>query len=54
MHGGLVIKVGAQNQPLIHYESAYLAQNRYPNGASALDWFPDDYEIQGVTNDGAK
>lgn len=43
----------AQNLPLTQYESAYLAQDIYPNGASALDWFPDDYEVQGVTNDGS-
>lgn len=45
-------RIDAQNLPLKHYESAFLAQEIYPRGASALDWFPDDYEVQGVTNDG--
>jgi hypothetical protein len=45
--------ISAQNLPLNHYESAYLAQDVFPKGASSLDWFPDDYELQGVTNDGA-
>lgn len=45
--------VQAQNQPLQHFESAFLAQDRYPAGLNSVDWFPDDLEVQGVTNDGA-
>jgi hypothetical protein len=47
------VTLDGQNVPLSQYESYFLAQNRYPSGASALDWFPDDYEVQGVTNDGS-
>jgi hypothetical protein len=42
-----------QNEPLTHFEGYHLAQpGPYPFGANSLDWFPDDYEVQGVTNDG--
>ena len=47
------ISMFAQNVPLQNFESAYLAQNRYPNRLNSVDWFPDDLEVQGVTNDGA-
>jgi len=49
----LSILVYGQNVPLSNYESYFLAQERYPSSASALDWFPDDYEVQGVTNEGS-
>src|SRR5215510_13121366 len=44
--------VAAQNRPSSHYEAALLAEADYPSGVSAMDWFPDDYEVQGVANDG--
>lgn len=46
-------QVCSQNMPLEHYESALLKDNIYPDGVSAVDWFPDDWEVQGVTNDGS-
>ncbi len=44
--------VQCQNLSTEHFEGFFLSQERYPSGASSLDWFPDDWEIQGVTNDG--
>lgn len=41
-----------QNEPLTHYEGYCMAQGPFPNYISSVDWFPDDYEIQGVANDG--
>lgn len=43
----------SQNVPTKSFESYFLFQGRYPSGLSAVDWFPDDYEVQGVTNDGS-
>ena len=34
-----------------NYEGYYLYQNTYPNDEGAF-WFPNDTEVQGVTNDG--
>lgn len=45
--------LSAQNKPFQSFESALLAQDRYPAGLNSVDWFPDDLEVQGVTNDGA-
>lgn len=55
MWGILLLHVAlyAQNQPLEHFENAFLAQNKYPSGLTSVDWYPDDYEVQGVTNDGS-
>jgi hypothetical protein len=52
MFGFMLSSLTAQNTPLQNFESAYLAQNRYPNRLNSVDWFPDDLEVQGVTNDG--
>jgi hypothetical protein len=35
----------------LNYEGYYLLESIYPNDADAF-WFPNDTEIQGVTNDG--
>jgi hypothetical protein len=43
----------AQNVPTKSYEGSYLFQGIYPSGMHNKDWFPDDYEVQGVTNDGS-
>lgn len=29
-----------------------MSQGPYPNYMNSVDWFPDDYEVQGVANDG--
>ena len=50
--GGMLFVSYSQNLPTRSYESAFLYQGRYPDAASSLDWFPDDYEVQGVANDG--
>lgn len=42
----------SQNIPTKSYEGSYLFQGTYPSGLHNKDWFPDDYEVQGVTNDG--
>lgn len=42
----------SQNIPAKSYEGSYLFQGIYPSGMHNKDWFPDDYEVQGVTNDG--
>ena len=42
----------SQNIPTKSYEGSYLFQGIYPFGLNNKDWFPDDYEVQGVTNDG--
>ena len=42
----------SQNVATKSFESYFLYQGTYPSGISAVDWFPDDYEMQGVTNDG--
>ncbi len=42
----------SQNIPTESYEGSYLFQGIYPSGLHNKDWFPDDYEVQGVTNDG--
>jgi hypothetical protein len=46
------LKTHSQNRPLNHFEGSYLFQGVYPSGLHNKDWFPDDYEVQGVTNDG--
>jgi hypothetical protein len=42
----------AQNEPLTRFESYCMSQGPYPNYINSVDWFPDDYEVQGVANDG--
>jgi hypothetical protein len=44
--------VHCQNEPLTRFEGYYMAQGAYPNYVNSVDWFPDDYEVQGVANDG--
>ncbi len=46
------ILLNAQNKPIQNYESSYLFQGKYPTALKNKDWFPDDHEVQGVTNDG--
>ncbi|MCB0578687.1 MAG: hypothetical protein KDD10_05195 [Phaeodactylibacter sp.] len=43
----------AQNLLLRDFEGYYLAQGQFPRDAGNLPWFPNDTEMQGVTNDGA-
>ena len=42
----------SQSVPTKSYEGSYLFQGIFPSGLHNKDWFPDDYEVQGVTNDG--
>lgn len=45
------LNIGAQNKSLEYYESYFLFQGVYPNDDDAF-WFPNNTEVQGVTNDG--
>lgn len=48
----MFINLYSQNIATQSFESSYLFQGKYPSGLHNKDWFPDDYEVQGVTNDG--